>query len=209
MKKFMRTAAMMLAATMMLSLTVFAAAPQVKEKNGYEVSAQVDATGSKLTSLTLTDGAIEEDGQYMIFVVDGDLPTVDSILYINQKQADEDGEITFENVYPKEMKNSNVMVSGTGFKAPVTIAEIVVGTEPTPDPEPDVMLGDVNGDELITAADAQEIQRYAASLSSALDEMATDEMLAVADINGDGIITAADAQEIQRYAASLSSALDK
>ena len=83
MKKVMRTAAMTLAAAMMLGVTAFAA-PVVEEMNGYEVSAIVDANGNKLTSLTLTDGAIEEDGQYMIFVVDGDVVTADSILYINQ-----------------------------------------------------------------------------------------------------------------------------
>ena len=68
--------------------------------------------------------------------------------------------------------------------------------------------GDVNRDGNVTAADAQEIQRNAAGLSSVFD---TDPNLAYcmlrADVNQDDTITAADAQEIQREAAGLSSVI--
>lgn len=69
--------------------------------------------------------------------------------------------------------------------------------------------GDVNRDGKVTAADAQEIQRNAAKLSSAYDtEPNKSYWILRADVNRDGKVTAADAQEIQRNAAKLSSAID-
>ena len=71
------------------------------------------------------------------------------------------------------------------------------------------LWGDVNRDGNVTAADAQEIQRYAAGLSSVFDtDENKDYCKACADVNNDSIITAADAQEIQRYAAGLSSTIN-
>lgn len=71
------------------------------------------------------------------------------------------------------------------------------------------LWGDVNRDGKVTAADAQEIQRNAAKLSSAYDtEPNKSYWILRADVNRDGKVTAADAQEIQRNAAKLSSAID-
>ena len=71
------------------------------------------------------------------------------------------------------------------------------------------LWGDVNRDGDVTAADAQEIQRNAAKLSSAYDtEPNKSYWILRADVNRDGDVTAADAQEIQRNAAKLSSAID-
>lgn len=71
------------------------------------------------------------------------------------------------------------------------------------------LWGDVNRDGDVTAADAQEIQRKAAKLSSAYDtEPNKSYWILRADVNRDGDVTAADAQEIQRNAAKLSSAID-
>lgn len=71
------------------------------------------------------------------------------------------------------------------------------------------LWGDVNRDGKVTAADAQEIQRNAAKLSSAYDtEPNKSYWILRADVNRDGKVTAADAQEIQRSAAKLSSAID-
>ena len=71
------------------------------------------------------------------------------------------------------------------------------------------LWGDVNRDGVVTAADAQEIQRNAAKLSSAYDTGSNKSYWILrADVNRDGKVTAADAQEIQRNAAKLSSAID-
>ena len=58
--------------------------------------------------------------------------------------------------------------------------------------------GDVNGDALVTAADA----RLALRKSAAIQEL-TDKALAAADFNGDSTVTAADARLILRYSAKL------
>ena len=71
------------------------------------------------------------------------------------------------------------------------------------------LWGDINRDGDVTAADAQEIQRKAAGLSSVFGtDPNTAYCISRADINSDNKITAADAQEIQRKAAGLSSTID-
>lgn len=71
------------------------------------------------------------------------------------------------------------------------------------------LWGDVNRDGDVTAADAQEIQRKAAGLSSVFStDPNTAYCVSRADVNNDNKITAADAQEIQRKAAGLSSTID-
>lgn len=199
MKKFMRTIALALVMAMMMGITAFAA-PVVEAEAGKNVSATVNDGGKKLDSVTYQDGKIAKDGQYMIFVVnkeDGSyLPTASSILYINQKQAEGNGTITFENVFPKAMRSSGIMISGTGLSMPELIAKIIAA-----------LLGYVNEDDDITAADAQEVLRFSVGLSSLITDT-TFEWLGRSDVNGDDDITAADAQEILRYSVGLSSMLD-
>ena len=87
--------------------------------------------------------------------------------------------------------------------------EITVGSTAIAKDVTVYLWGDVNRDGKVTAADAQEIQRNAAKLSSAYDtEPNKSYWILRADVNRDGKITAADAQEIQRNAAKLSSAID-
>lgn len=88
---------------------------------------------------------------------------------------------------------------------------ITVGTSNITDKNVTVYLwGDVNRDGTVTAADAQEIQRYSAELKSTYDTDTNQEYWILrADVNQDNNITAADAQEIQRYSAELKSAFDK
>ena len=70
------------------------------------------------------------------------------------------------------------------------------------------LWGDVNRDGDVTAADAQEIQRKAAGLSSVFDTDPNSAYCTLrADVNKDEKVTAADAQEIQRKAAGLSSTI--
>lgn len=70
------------------------------------------------------------------------------------------------------------------------------------------LWGDVNRDGKVTAADAQEIQRKAAGLSSVFDTDPNSAYCTLrADVNKDEKVTAADAQEIQRKAAGLSSTI--
>ncbi len=61
-----------------------------------------------------------------------------------------------------------------------------------------IMLGDVDGDGKVTAADARLVLRAAVGL-----EILTDDALKAADINKDGKITAADARMVLRKAVGL------
>ena len=86
--------------------------------------------------------------------------------------------------------------------------EITVGTDNIGKDVTVYLWGDVNRDGEVTAADAQEIQRKAAGLSSVFDTDPNSAYCTLrADVNRDGAITAADAQEIQRKAAGLSSTI--
>ena len=68
--------------------------------------------------------------------------------------------------------------------------------------------GDVNGDGSVNAADAQEILRNTAGLSSVFDTNPNLEYCMLrADVTCDGSVNAADAQEILRNAAGLSSVI--
>lgn len=110
----------------------------------------------------------------------------------------------FENV-PAGTYTLKVMKKG---HAPWT-EEITVGDGNVTKDVTVYLWGDVNRDGKVTAADAQEIQRNAAKLSSAYDtEPNKSYGILRADVNRDGKVTAADAQEIQRNAAKLSSAID-
>ena len=59
-------------------------------------------------------------------------------------------------------------------------------------------IGDVNGDGVISIADATTLQKYLANIVDF-----NDEQLAVADTNGDGSVSIADATQIQKYLAQL------
>ena len=60
------------------------------------------------------------------------------------------------------------------------------------------IIGDVNGDGVISIADATTLQKYLANIVDF-----DDEQLAVADTNGDGSVSIADATQIQKYLAQL------
>lgn len=183
MKKFTRTMALALAMAMMLSMTAFAAPKVEEEVKNTVLTRSIDS--EKIGSLTYTDGDIANEGQYMIFVVqkeDGTyLPTASSILYINQKQAAEDGTITFENIFPKTMKNSGIMISGTGLREPELIAKILAA-----------LLGDATGDGDVNGADLIRLAQYLVSNAS-IDSNGN------ADANGDDEVNGADLIRLAQY----------
>ena len=71
------------------------------------------------------------------------------------------------------------------------------------------VIGNVNGDNFVNAKDAVQILRYAAKLSSTLDDMSEDERMLRGNVNNDRFVNAKDAVQILRYAAKLSSDLDQ
>lgn len=152
---------------------------------GVTVSGTVKSYGSETENVTVT--LTPENGTPMTTVVTGN-----SAAY------------KFENV---SAGTYTLKVEKKGH-APWT-EEIAVGSTAIAKNVTVYQYGDVNRDGKVTAADAQEIQRNAAKLSSAYDtEPNKSYWILRADVNRDGKITAADAQEIQRNAAKLSSAID-
>ncbi|MCI2113192.1 MAG: starch-binding protein [Ruminococcus sp.] len=85
--------------------------------------------------------------------------------------------------------------------APVPTTEPTTATVPTTEPTtaPDkVILGDANGDNLITIADATLIQKVAAGLDTL-----TEKYVKAADVDGNGTINIKDATYIQKYNAEI------
>lgn len=68
---------------------------------------------------------------------------------------------------------------------------------------PDIIIGDVNGDGIVDAADAGLISRYDAGFI-----ILTSEQLQAGDVNKDGLVDAGDAGIISRYDAGLINTLD-
>ncbi len=69
---------------------------------------------------------------------------------------------------------------------------------PSPEPSPLLILGDADGDGIVTAQDAAWLLRYLVGL-----ETLPDERLSLLDVDGDGAITAADAAKILQYVVGL------
>ena len=152
---------------------------------GVTVSGMVKSYGSETENVTVT--LTPENGTPMTTVVTGN-----SAAY------------KFENVSAGTYTLKVMKKGHAPWTESITVGSTAVAKDVTV-----YLWGDVNRDGKVTAADAQEIQRNAAKLSSAYDtEPNKSYWILRADVNRDGKVTAADAQEIQRNAAKLSSAID-
>lgn len=196
MKKSMRILAVVLAAVLLLSGTAFAADenPTVTPTPA-DGSAAFQAGYEKL-DVTYNDERIVAGGLYMIFVVTADedgnyIPTESSVLYINQAAATADGTVTFNGIYPSEIADSAIMISGTGLNGPVTVATIEV-------PAPAYTLGDVDKSGEADVGDATMLLRYLAGLESE-DKVAMN----AADVDGSGEVDVGDATKLLRVLAGL------
>ena len=95
-------------------------------------------------------------------------------------------------------KTSDLIYPGdnTDPTSPTTTTPVPT-TEPTTAPDT-VMLGDANGDNLITVADATLIQKSAVGLDTIADKY-----IKAADVDGNGDINIKDATLIQKYIAGI------
>lgn len=196
MKKSFSVLAVILAAVLLLSGIAFAAGaePVITPADGGTTAAF--QAGFEKLDVTYRNDAIVSGGMYMIFVVTADadgrfIPTESSTLYVGMTQAVADDTVTFTDVYPSEITDSVVMISGTGLPGPVTVATIEL-------PEDPVDAGDIDEDGDITSADAVALNKHLAGIS----ELEGAQALA-ADIDGDGDITSADAVLLNKYLAGL------
>lgn len=190
MKHRVRKLALLLVLALLLSTLALAAEPNAEIKDvtqnctiGFNANNQ---------SMTLKATGLTGNGMYLVLVLKGEetVPTESNILYINQATADESGTVIFDNIYPSSIKDSTVYLSGTGLDGLTKMGFIDL----------QVMLGDVNGDNIIDVGDAIVLLRYIAGLESEIGA----EALAAADVNGDNIIDVGDAMELLRNIAGLS-----
>ena len=190
MKHRVRKLALLLVLALLLSTLALAAEPKAEIKDvtqnctiGFNANNQ---------SMTLKATGLTGNGMYLVLVLKGEetVPTESNILYINQATADESGTVIFDNIYPSSIKDSTVYLSGTGLDGLTKMGFIDL----------QVMLGDVNGDNIIDVGDAIVLLRYIAGLESEIGA----EALAAADVNGDNIIDVGDAMELLRNIAGLS-----
>lgn len=191
MKHKVRKLALVLALALLLSTLALAADAnaEIIQVEDSSISLQFNANN---LSMTLTKTGLTSGGMYLVLVLKGTdtVPTESNILYINQATADEKGTVTFDNVYPSSLVDSTVYLSGTGLDGLTKMGFIDL----------QVMLGDVNGDNIIDVGDAIVLLRYIAGLESEIGA----EALAAADVNGDNIIDVGDAMELLRNIAGLS-----
>lgn len=191
MKHKVRKLALVLALALLLSTLALAADAnaEIIQVEDSSISLQFNANN---LSMTLTKTGLTSGGMYLVLVLKGTdtVPTESNILYINQATADEKGTVTFDNVYPSSLVDSTVYLSGTGLTGLTKMGFIDL----------QVMLGDVNGDNIIDVGDAIVLLRYIAGLESEIGA----EALAAADVNGDNIIDVGDAMELLRNIAGLS-----
>ena len=191
MKHKVRKLALVLALALLLSTLALAADAnaEIIQVEDSSISLQFNANN---LSMTLTKTGLTSGGMYLVLVLKGTdtAPTESNILYTNQATADEKGTVTFDNVYPSSLVDSTVYLSGTGLDGLTKMGFIDL----------QVMLGDVNGDNIIDVGDAIVLLRYIAGLESEIGA----EALAAADVNGDNIIDVGDAMELLRNIAGLS-----
>ena len=191
MKHKVRKLALVLALALLLSTLALAADANAEIVPVEDPSITLQFNANNL-SMTLTKTGLTPGGMYLVLVLKGTdtVPTESNILYINQATADEKGTVTFDNVYPSSLVDSTVYLSGTELAGLTKMGFIDL----------QVMLGDVNGDNIIDVGDAIVLLRYIAGLESEIGA----EALAAADVNGDNIIDVGDAMELLRNIAGLS-----
>lgn len=201
MKKFLKVFAMVLILALALSMTAAAAAPGDKPTIT-PTPGPVTFTDDTCTIMNVefTNAALQNGKEYMIWVIAADadgkyIPTASSILYIGQAAAS-GTTFTFNGVYPKEIADSAVMLSGPGLEAIDTADGVQDGLYTLATIKVPYKLGDVDLDGDITGADAVLMNKHLAGG----DQLTGTNKLA-ADIDKDGDITGADAVRLNKYLA--------
>ncbi len=153
-------------------------------------------------TLTYTNPAIKAGEQYIVLIVsgqmgaDGTLPdiTASTIQYINQT-ASLDGSVTFdnENIYPKSMTDSVLLIAGKDLENSPRLLAIVKLNQ---------KKGDLSGEGKIDTVDATMMLQHIAKI-----KMLTDSQISIADINGDSKVDTVDATILLQFIAKLISEL--
>ena len=199
-----KLSALLLAALLLISLSMTALAADtptygaynVKAESGYTLTPDGAADSgfyANASAFTLSCPAGTSGEQTLVLLLAGksSVPTAENLQYIDQQASD--GSISF-TLKPKELTagTSYSVYLSTTSKAVTKVASFQYGEKPA------YTLGDVNDDGNIDAKDAVLVLRYAAKLA----DLNSQQQLS-ADVNADGAIDAKDAVKILRYAAEL------
>lgn len=197
--------ALLLAALLLVSLSMTALAADtptngaynVKAESGYTLTPDGTANGgfyANASAFTLSCPAGTSGEQTLVLLLAGEssVPTAENLQYIDQ-QASDGSSISF-TLKPKELTagTSYSVYLSTTSKDVIKVASFQYGEKPA------YTLGDVNGDGKINADDAVLVLRYAVELT----ELNETQKLA-ADVSKDGRINADDAVLILRFAVNL------
>lgn len=197
--------ALLLAALLLVSLSMTALAEDTPTYGAYNVKAESGYTltpdgtaesgfyaDASAFTLSCPAGASGEQTLVLLLAGDSRVPTADNLQYIDQ-QASDGSSISF-TLKPKELTagTSYSVYLSTTSKAVTKVASFQYGEKPA------YTLGDVNGDGRINADDAVLVLRYAVELT----EFNETQKLA-ADVSKDGRINADDAVLILRFAVNL------
>lgn len=204
-----KLSAFLLAALLLVSLSMTALAADtptygaynVKAESGYTLTPDGTADGgfyanASAFTLSCPAGTSGEQTLALLLVGDSRVPTAENLQYIDQQASD--GSISF-TLKPKELTagmSYSVYLSTTS-KAVTRVASFQYGEKPA------YTLGDVNNDGKINSTDALLVLQYAVntvSLDSA-QQMA-------ADVNRDGKINSTDALLILQYAVNIIKTFD-
>ena len=202
--------ALLLAALLLISLSMTALAADtptygaynVKAESGYTLTPDGAADSgfyANASAFTLSCPAGTSGEQTLVLLLAGEssVPTAENLQYIDQ-QASDGSSISF-TLKPKELTagTSYSVYLSTTSKAVTRVASFQYGEKPA------YTLGDVNNDGKINSTDALLVLQYAVntvSLDSA-QQMA-------ADVNRDGKINSTDALLILQYAVNIIKTFD-
>lgn len=146
---------------------------KMPDKTTYIAGEKFDSTGMTVTA-TYANGMTRDITNYVTYHMDG---LTDQDIHFT---------ITFPHVMYHNQEDGTAMKSGVATPIPNVTIELTIGGG---------LLGDVDSNGTIEAADAQMILDYEAQL---LDK---DLIVTVSDVSGDGVIDSNDAVLIQQYLA--------
>lgn len=199
MKKTARISALLLALSLLLSMTALAAAYTENPSKSASVASLADGCtvsfkNDNVLTLTYTNSAIQKGDQMVVLMLACSDPesgsysvTESSVLYIMQTVAAADGSVTFDNIYPSQMANAAIVISSNNKNVPVVRAAAVKAA---------YKLGDVNDDGDVDTLDALNILRFVVDAEKY--SLSASQLLA-GDVNGDGDVDTLDALSILRF----------
>ena len=201
MKKTARISALLLALSLLLSMTALAAAYTENPSKSASVAPLADGCtvsfkNDNVLTLTYTNSAIQKGDQMVVLMLACSDPengsysvTESSVLYIMQTVAAADGSVTFDNIYPSQMANAAIVISSNNKNVPVVRAAAVKGS---------YVLGDADGVDGVTVNDALTILLH---LAGTLKEPLTGSRYLAADVDKVDGVTVNDALRILQYLA--------